>query len=193
MGYTSNPPEDLIEKLLEWDTQALLWINTNGMEPWDTIAWYGTKGWIGIPLYLVASGWLLWRKGKQGLRALAVIVAIIAATDLICARILKPGVGRLRPSHEPCLSGRLRLLHGYRGGLYSFPSNHAANTAAGSVAFALYIRHPLVWLIGALWTFLHSFTRVYLGVHYPSDILAGWIIGSLLSLVLLKVYQRRYA
>lgn len=106
---------------------------------------------------------------------------------------MKPWVGRLRPSHDPEVSPHIRLVRAYRGGTYSFPSGHAANSMAAACTFAGYVRHPVVWGIGLTWAILHSLTRLYLGVHYPSDIIGGWVVGIGVSAVLLAVFRRRNA
>ncbi|MCX7764061.1 MAG: phosphatase PAP2 family protein [Bacteroidia bacterium] len=186
--------KQVIEQLKAWDIQLLLWINHAGSETWDTIFWYATKAWVGIPLYFIAFLWFWRSRGKKKALMAALLTALsVGITDLICGHMLKPAFGRLRPSHEPALSYQIRLVHDYRGGRFSFPSNHAANAAAGTLSFALQARHPLIWIVGSLWTILHSFTRVYLGVHYPSDILGGWVVGSLVAFILLRLYERWHA
>lgn len=188
-----STPSPLIERFLYWDTRLLLWINGSGTEPWDTLCWYGTKPWVGIPLYVLFAGWVIWKARRRAFRILLITGLAVALSDFVSAHVLKPAIGRVRPSHEPALEGRLRLLHGYRGGRYSMPSNHAANTAAGISALALQVRHPLVWAVGIVWTILHSFTRVYLGVHYPGDIIGGWIVGIVVACLLLRVFRAVYA
>lgn len=190
---TPSTPLPLIERLLHWDTQLLLWINRSGTEPWDTICWYGTKAWIGIPLYAFLTGWIIWKERRRAPRILLLTGLAVGMADLTSARLLKPAIGRLRPSHEPALEGQLRLVHNYRGGRYGMPSNHAANTAAGAMMLSLQVRHPVVWVSAILWTVLHSFTRVYLGVHYPGDILGGWITGMVIACLLLRASRCVYA
>jgi len=183
----------LISRLSEWDTHLLLWINNAGTEPWDTIFWYGTKGWVGIPLYVLVAVWLAWRERQRALRILLLTALSVMSADLVSGKVLKPAIGRLRPSHDPALAGKVRLLHGYKGGFYSMPSSHAANTAAGVTTLGMQTRHPIIWTVGILWAFLHSFTRMYLGVHYPSDILVGWILGMFVALMVIKASKSLYA
>ncbi|MEN3040915.1 MAG: phosphatase PAP2 family protein [Bacteroidia bacterium] len=184
---------NIVQQFSEWDVQLLLLVNRSGEEPWDTICWYGTQSWIGLPLYLIAAIWALRQKRKHAFRILFITMMAVGAADLLTGKVLKPMIGRVRPSHHPILAQQLRLLHGYRGGLYSCPSNHAANSAAGLISYATLMRHPIAWLVGIVWTLFHSFTRVYLGVHYPSDILLGWTVGSLIALVLLRLSKTTYA
>ncbi|MCS6895363.1 MAG: phosphatase PAP2 family protein [Bacteroidia bacterium] len=183
-----------MELIYQWDTWLLLLINSSGAEPWDTICWYGTQSWTGLPLYFIAALWTIWRrKWRHALSILSVTAIAVGTADLLTGRVLKPLIGRLRPSHDPIVSNRLRLVHNYRGGRFGCPSNHAANSAAGVIAYAALMRHPMIWLIGGVWAFFHSFTRVYLGVHYPSDIILGWLVGSAVALILLRLFKRLYA
>jgi undecaprenyl-diphosphatase len=167
-----------------WDTVGLFFFHRAGKEPWDTLMYYATKTWVWIPLF---GYWLylLYRTyPRQVIRWVAFTLLCVLSTDVFCARVLKPWVGRLRPSHEVSLRERLHLVRGYTGGRYGFPSNHAANSAALVVSLGLALRQRRFWLMAVLWGILHSYTRLYLGVHYPSDVLAGWAIGGLMAFAL---------
>ncbi|MCS7297899.1 MAG: phosphatase PAP2 family protein [Bacteroidia bacterium] len=183
----------MTEMLKSLDVQLLLWINSKGGGIWDMIMWYGTKGWAGLPLYCIGVLWAAWRHRDQLLRACLTVIIAVGLSDFFSSRILKPLIGRQRPSHDPALLGKVRLIRGYKGGLYSFPSGHASNTTAGVVAFAGHFRSPFLWTIGLSWVAFHSLTRVYLGVHYPGDIIGGWLFGSLIGIVLLAISKRIYA
>ncbi|HOG75457.1 MAG TPA: phosphatase PAP2 family protein [Candidatus Marinimicrobia bacterium] len=123
-----------------------------------------------IPIF-IGLVLLFWLGKKRGRIATLLIILTIATADPFCARVLKPTFKRLRPSHE--LSD-VRLL-GKKGGKYGFPSNHAANVAGSMLILAFFYRR-YKYLCGGL-ALVVGYSRIYLGVHYPTDVLAGFVIG----------------
>lgn len=179
---------------MQIDTEILLWINGHYTPFWDSVMWAASGRLTWIPLYvlmLVAVWFFLPEKSsarRVTLFALALLVVglMVALTDQTC-HILKSMIARPRPSHAPELDGLLHLVRGYTGGQYGHPSSHAANTMAISTFILLFTgRGPVLharWARG-LWVFvlllfvcLNCYSRMYLGVHYPSDILVGLFIG----------------
>ena len=101
-------------------------------------------------------------------------------SDWICSGVLKPLVCRLRPTHEPSIDP-IRLVHGYVGGLYGFCSSHAANTMSVAFLSGLLLRNKYITPFLVLYVVLNCYSRMYLGVHYPSDIIAGLLVGALMA------------
>lgn len=181
----------MMEVLSAWDRELLLRLHLAGREPWDTFMYYATKSWVWMPLF-AWWGYLLYRTyGKKFINWVVFTLLVVLLTDFVCGQGLKPWVGRLRPSHEPALRSHLHLVRGYTGGPYGFPSNHAANSAAMALAISLALRQKIIILIATAWAALHSYTRLYLGVHYPSDILAGWAVGITFTLLAYFAVKRR--
>lgn len=119
-----------------------------------------------------ALGLWLWKGRKRALRVLVVAVIAVAGADLVAYRVIKPWAARLRPER----AGVAVQLRSPSGGTYGFPSNHAANAgAAAAVLSAAYPTATPVFVAGAL---LVAYSRVYCGVHYPGDVLAGLIVGA---------------
>lgn len=146
----------------------------------DNIFLMVTKTGTWIPLLLVLLYILFknrpWREVLLVVMCLAVVILI---ADRFSSGFCKPFFHRFRPSHEPALEGLVDLVDGRRGGLYGFISSHAANTFAICSFLALYLRRRLVTFVLILWACLSSYSRIYLGLHYPGDILFGALWGLL--------------
>ena len=128
--------------------------------------------------YLFRDDW------KRALKVFLITVLCLALTDAVAAQIIKPVVGRIRPSHE--LVDMIRLLVG-RGGKYSFPSNHAANSMAFAIITCFFYPQMRRWLF--IIPILVGFSRVYVGVHYPSDVIAGAFFGFIIANFILHLYS----
>lgn len=168
----------MLEQLKAWDEQLLIFLNQFHSPTFDAAAFYLTKTEFWIPLYAYLLYLIFRDQKKEGWFAVAGMVVSIIITDQLTAGLMKPYFERLRPSHEPALEGLLHLVNNYRGGLYGFASSHAANTTGIAVFVFLLLRpsYPFVWTI-FLWAAIMSYTRIYLGVHYPGDILVGALVG----------------
>jgi len=136
-----------------------------------------------LPIVLALIGLALFG-GRYGLVSVVLGVILIAITDQLSAGLLKDLIGRVRPCH---VVPDIRVLTGC-GNSKSFPSSHAANTMAAAILFGVRYRRMLPWLLGL--SFVVSYSRVYIGIHYPSDLVGGWLIGALCALAVLALYRR---
>lgn len=168
----------MLDYLLQLDENLLLFFNGLHASRLDTIMFALTDGKIWLPLFLFTVIFILVKYRGKGFFILLFIGLVITLGDQISSGLLKPLIGRLRPSHEPHLEGILHLVNNYKGGLYSFVSSHATNSFGVATMLWLLIGKQYKW-IGVFfgWALIFSFTRVYLGVHYPGDILAGALLG----------------
>ena len=168
----------MLERLKEFDEQLFLFLNQFHSEWLDQVVFLITRTEFWIPLYALLIYLIFRNYKKEGwLVLLGVIITIILA-DQITSSLMKPFFLRLRPSHEPSLVGLIHIVQEYRGGMYGFASSHAANTTG--VAFFIFLlfknKYRWIWMI-FIWAFVMSYTRIYLGVHYPGDILVGMLVG----------------
>ena len=186
----------MLEQLIHIDTEILLAIN-GWHAPWaDTLMWIISAKTTWIPLYLLLIGLLVWRyrqpastpiKWLQKVPACVMMIVVIGlavgAADFIASGILKDLVARPRPTRVPELEGVLHLVNDYRSGQYGFVSSHAANTMAVALLFSLIWSNKIATFGLMLWVAANCYSRMYLGVHYPTDILGGLIVGSLVAVV----------
>ncbi|MEI8026742.1 MAG: phosphatase PAP2 family protein [Pseudomonadota bacterium] len=129
----------------------------------------------------------IYRKFKYGLRLLLLLVVGVGISDLLTVRLLKPWVGRLRPCRE--YQDVIVVVKGWCGGDYGFPSSHASNAAA--IAAILWFLVPRKWFFAAAFiVLLVGFSRIYLGVHYPGDVLAGFVVGSIIGALVWRLWSR---
>ncbi|MCA6379185.1 MAG: phosphatase PAP2 family protein [Cytophagales bacterium] len=139
-----------------------------------------TETFFWTPLYAILIFFVIKTYGKSSIWILLGVAITILLCDRITTGFMKPFFGRLRPSHEPELEGLLHLVDGYRGGLYGFASSHAANTFGVAIFIWLSLKKHYKWVgLIFIWAIVMTYTRIYLGVHYPTDILVGAIIGLL--------------
>ena len=178
----------MTEFLLELDRNLLLKLNS-WHAPWlDSVMVALTNGLNWLPLFLLVIGLMIYKFRWQSIFMLVFIGIVIFLTDRISAGLIKPWIGRLRPSHEPGLEGYLHLVNGYKGGIYSFVSSHAANAFGVATFLWLILRKHIKWIwIMFIWAVVFSYTRIYLGVHYPFDILGGVILGAFIGLLVYKL------
>ena len=186
-----------MDYLIHIDQQWLLAINGWHSEWADILMWYISKSTTWLPLYALLVGLIVYRfgilspslcrEGRRGSSLLRVLIILagfavaVGVSDFVSSGIIKPWVCRLRPTHEPALAGMLHLVNGYTGGLYGFVSSHAANTMACALLFALLYRNKYATVGLMLWVALNCYSRMYLGVHYPADIIGGLAIGAMMA------------
>ena len=153
---------------MNWDIGILLWINGHHAEWLDSTMWLvsGPKTWLPLYILLIAAVIARFRNWRTVLLILLGFAIAIGLSDLIASGVLKPLVARLRPTHEPALDPC---------------SSHAANTMACALLFSIIKRKKTVTASLMTWVAVTCYSRMYIGVHYPSDIMAGLLVGTLLA------------
>ena len=185
----------MIETLANLDTELFLYLNSLGSEKFDAFWLFVTNKWSSIPLYLLAL-FLVYRKHgvKGALIILGVVALMIATTDQL-SNLFKDSFQRPRPCQVDSFQDIMRMV-APRCGKYGFFSAHAASSVAVSVFLSKLLRRdyritPYLLLV---WCSMVAYSRVYLGVHYPADIIFGASIGAIVGIgyfkLLCYVYKR---
>lgn len=170
----------ILQQIQQIDNRLLTLINFNGSPAYDQFWMLYTDKLTWLPLAVVVV-WCLLRRGgwRHALIVSVVLCLLFLVSDFVIACLIKPLVARPRPSHDVHVMHLLSYVDNYRGGRYGFPSNHASNGFAIATMLTLIFRRPLIIICAFLWAIGSCYSRLYLGVHFPSDILAGAVIGTL--------------
>lgn len=169
-----------METLIELDESLFFFLN--GLHsPWmDTIMYYASEKYTWLPLYAFLLALIIREYGWQTIAWLVAIALAITLADQITSGFMKPFFERFRPSRDPEFAeGLVHIVNDYRGGRFGFASSHAANSFATATILHLILR-PAYRYTGWLFVFAAfvSYSRIYLGVHYPGDVLVGGLIGA---------------
>ncbi len=176
-----------MDQLIAWDQELLLFLNNLHASWLDPVVLWATKTVVWIPFYLFLIYLIIKQFKSKAVLVLLFVGVSIAITDRVTSGFMKPYFERFRPSKEPALVGKVLLVNGYTGGTYGFASSHAANSFGIAMFIWLLFRDrysKIGWIF--LWAFLFSYTRIYLGVHYPGDILVGAVVGLLAGFIAFK-------
>ena len=173
----------MIDALLELDNTVHLYLNSAHSPFFDHFMSLYSGRFIWIPMYAALLIIMLRRYPLSKVLILLIGIALsITLADQLCASFLRPVFQRLRPSNpDNPISDLVHIVNGYRGGAYGFPSCHAANSFALAVFAAGLLKRRSFSFFIIIWALINCYSRIYLGVHYPGDLIVGSIIGAVIG------------
>ena len=174
----------MLESLKQYDVELLLSLNGSDSIFWDrvmtnvstTVAW--------IPALLVLLIAIIRNNKVKHISVIFVFLALsVLLADQFASTLCKPYFMRFRPTHDPMIMYMVDTVDNYRGGLYGFISSHAANTFAVAIYITMLFKDFRVSFSMFVWAMITSFSRIYLGVHYPGDVVCGTLAGIIIGLI----------
>lgn len=182
---------EFIDKLLPFEKNLFLSLNESISDFWDNAMWTYTGIVTWMPMVIIILYIAFHNKQlKEGLLVLGSIALVLLLSSLVSGYIFKPLFQRYRPSHHSDYKDIVNIINDFRGGDYGFISGHATNSFAIAFFFSRLFRSRLLTISIMIWATLNSYSRIYLGVHFISDIVAGFIIGALIGLFVYEIYIR---
>ena len=183
----------MLDQLLQWDQILFYSINGSNLPFIDELMPYYRHKLFWAPLYLFLVSFIVWNFPKNGLWMLLFAVLTVGISDTVSSKFIKKSVKRVRPCNDSSVNQNVHLRVRCGGG-YSFTSSHATNHAA--IAFYIYflfrqLKKKWMWLL-PLWAITIGLAQIYVGVHYPLDVLAGLGVGTAIGMIMAFILRSRY-
>jgi len=182
----------MLDLLNDIDKNIFLFINGFHNSFFDFVMYYVSSSTLWIPLYIFFVFLLYKVYGFKFWIPLLFIIIAFSLSDYISVHAFKNVFQRLRPCHNPEISNLVHIVRNHCGGEYGFVSSHASNMFAVAISVWLFIKklYPksLIWLL--LWASLISYSRIYLGVHFPADVIVGGLLGSAMAFICYKIFVK---
>ncbi len=182
--------KEVVENLLPLERDLFFALNGSNSVLLDNIFWTftGRYVWILLWLFLVVMFFFKMPR-REGILASVFFILVIVVCDQVSSGLFKPFFERFRPTNHPDFKDLVDMVNGYRGGGFSFISGHATNSFGLAVFLSLIFRNRWVTVPALIWAALNSYSRIYLGVHFISDIVGGIIVGSLIGWLMYILYS----
>jgi len=175
--------------LEQLDRELFLFLNSIHSPGWDSIMTFVSAKLTWAPFYAFILVLLSIKYKRSILIIIPIIILTITASDQLSVHAFKEVFMRLRPCHEPALEGLVHTVNNRCGGMYGFVSSHAANSFAAAILSLGLMKKRWFTIMILFWATLVSYSRVYLGVHYPGDIIGGAILGAVIGYLFLSLFR----
>jgi undecaprenyl-diphosphatase len=187
----SDSHPGFIQKIIQADHWVFSKINQDWTSPVsDLIFPFLREMEFWMPVYLFLLVFITINFGKKGWRWVLMFIVTVAVGDQVSSNLVKSFIFRLRPCHNPELADSIRILVHYCPQSSGFTSSHACNHFAMAWFIFLTLRHTSRWwILVFLWAFLVAYAQVYVGVHFPLDVIGGALLGSLIGLLTSRVFR----
>lgn len=186
----ANAAKQFVEEILPYERSAFLWLNNAHNLFWDNFMWIYSEKTTWFPLCIVALFVFIYKiQWKQAAIVIFCMIVLGFLCDQISAGLIKHFFERLRPSHHPDFRDYVLIVNDYRGGRFGFVSAHAANGFGIATFLSLVFKYRQFTITIFLWTLITAYSRIYLGVHFITDIIGGMILGISMGLLVYYLFQ----
>lgn len=167
----------MLETLKHWDREIFIFLNSLGIEKFDEFWIFVTQISTWIPLFVLFAFLIIYYyRGRKGVIVVFFLLVTVGVTMLF-TNVVKEYIARLRPNNVEAMSGLIRILQ--KPTNYSFFSGHASSSFSITTFMVLSLRKCTKWIyLSYLWPLIFVLSRIFVGVHYPSDILVGALVGT---------------
>jgi undecaprenyl-diphosphatase len=179
------------DKLIAFDVRLFLWLNGYHTPFWDHIMWFISGRFEWFPLYIMMASFLIYRYKWKSIWIILSVALAVTLADQIAVHLFKNIFMRPRPTFNPAIQNLVHVVNDYRGGTFGFVSNHAADTFAFATFMSFLFKNRYFTLGILIWAAIVSYSRIYLGVHYPADVFGGAMLGTFLGILVYIFYNTR--